>query len=124
MTKFFKKNACTPLLSLPFTDSIATNSSHGYTILSTVSMAANLTLVTAATTETTTTDSSTKTSYSPIATTPTDMIVWDVGSPDLISVAIVGSVFAVVLVVCIILGCREKKETDPGKYFEIRLRSH
>ena len=88
-------------------------------------MAANLTLVTAATTETTTTDSTKKTtSYSPIATTPTDMIGWDVGSPDLISVAIVGSVFAVVLVVCIILGCREKKETDPGKYFEIRLRSH
>lgn len=72
-------------------------------------MVANLsTLATA-----TTTDSTTR--YTPVATTPTILIGWDVGSPDLISVAIVGSVFAVVLIVCIILGCREKKDRDPGK---------
>ena len=79
-------------------------------------MFANLTLVTSTTTETTTTRPTARsTIYTPTATTSTPLIGWDVGSPDLISVAIVGSVFAVVLVVCIILGCREKKDQDPGK---------
>ena len=75
-------------------------------------MFANLTLVASTTTEATITRSPI---YTPTATTSTPLIGWDVGSPDLISVAIVGSVFAAVLVVCIILGCREKKDQNPGK---------
>ncbi len=99
------------LLSLAFTDSLPTLGNGS--ILSTVTMVANFTLVTG----TTTTQPDTTTTYyrTPVATTPLDLIGWDIGSPDLVSVAIVGSVFAVVLVVCIILGCREKKEQDPGQ---------